>query len=181
MSKPKKKAKKPLKSKGSSPPSLGRLADRVGDFIRYWGFRRVHGQIWTHLYLSAEPMTGAELVRRLRVSKALVSPALKELQKHKLILVSPGVDARSKKYSAAPQVLDVIRGILKQRESPLLNQIYSEFQALKHHINEPGIPTDRWLQLETMIFSAKMALDLLVDVESFDELQKWVVPATENT
>lgn len=180
MSKAKKKTKKPLKSEGSRSPDLGRLAERVGDFIRYWGFRRIHGQIWTHLFLSQEPLTGTELVQRLRVSKALVSPALKELQKYKLILVSPGEDARSKKYTAAPQVLEVIRGILKQRESPLLNQIYSEFQTLKKHTNANGSPSDRWLQLETMIFSAKMALDLLVDVESFDELQKWVVPPTEN-
>jgi DNA-binding transcriptional regulator GbsR (MarR family) len=61
------------------------LSTFIGHFIRYWGFRNIHGQIWTIVYLSETPLSGAEIVKFLKVSKALVSPALKELEMEGLI------------------------------------------------------------------------------------------------
>lgn len=40
---------------------LRSLSDSVGDFIRHWGFRRIHGQIWTQVFLSKDSLSGAEL------------------------------------------------------------------------------------------------------------------------
>jgi DNA-binding transcriptional regulator GbsR (MarR family) len=164
------------KSNAKSSLPLRRLSKKVGDFIRYWGFRRIHGQIWTHLYLSPEPLTASQLVAQLRVSKALISPALKELQHFKLIQSAPGIDARSKKFSATPQVLQVIRGILQQREAPLLNQIQTDFLALKRDPSARALSSERLQELETMIFSAKMALELLVHLDSFEDLQQLIIP-----
>ena len=34
-----------------------RIGDAVGDFIEYWGFKRIHGRVWTLLALRSSPMT----------------------------------------------------------------------------------------------------------------------------
>jgi DNA-binding transcriptional regulator GbsR (MarR family) len=176
-----KNVKTPEKSNPKAPQSLRRLSKKIGDFIRYWGFRRIHGQIWTHLYLSPGPLTASQLVSQLRVSKALISPALKELKHFKLIQSTPGEDARSKKFSANPQVLEVIRGILKQREAPLLTEIYNDFQTFKNDPSSPQFSSQRLQELETMIFSAKMALELLVHLDSFEDLQKMIISEGNKT
>jgi len=46
-----------------------RLADSVGDFIRYWGFKEVHGRIWVHIYLSDNPITAKELTQKNLASR----------------------------------------------------------------------------------------------------------------
>jgi len=62
-----------------------RLADSVGDFIRYWGFKEVHGRIWVHIYLSDNPITAKELTKKLGVTKGLVSTALAELIAYQVV------------------------------------------------------------------------------------------------
>lgn len=105
------------------------LSAAIGDFIRYWGFRRIHGQIWTQVYLSLEPLSGAELTRRLKVSKALVSPALRELIKYKLIYVHDD-DGKTKHYAANPDVLAVIQHILAHRELKLMDRARLAYKKL---------------------------------------------------
>ena len=102
----------------------------VGDFIRYWGFRRIHGAIWTQLYVSSTPLSGTELARRLKVSKALVSPALSELEKHKLIRQSEAPNDKTILYEACDDVNAVIKHVLKTREKPLLSEIDRRFQSM---------------------------------------------------
>jgi hypothetical protein len=75
----------------------------------------------------------------------------------------------------------VIRGILKQRESPLLAEIYQDFQALKKDPAATALSSQRLQELETMIFSAKMALELLVHLDSFEDLQKMIIPESHLT
>ena len=110
--------------------NLIKLSQTIGDFIRYWGFRRIHGQIWTQIFLSQKALSGAELTRSLKVSKALVSPALKELLKHKLIF-EQRIDAKTKAYTANPDVLGVIRNVLVRREAQLIKKNTKKFSNSK--------------------------------------------------
>lgn len=55
------------------PPELEDLANEVGDFICYWGFKKIHGRLWTHIYLARVPLDAGQLMQRLKVSKALIS------------------------------------------------------------------------------------------------------------
>ena len=52
---------------------LNKLADEVGELVYNWGLKRVHGRIWTHLFLSNRPLDASDLVKRLDISKALIS------------------------------------------------------------------------------------------------------------
>jgi DNA-binding transcriptional regulator GbsR (MarR family) len=141
---------------------LNNLAESVGDFIRYWGFRRIHGQLWTQIYLSNQPLSGAELTKNLKVSKALVSPALEELIQHGLIK-SHKIDLKTKKYTAVVDVASVIKNILQKREQVLIKKAYKNCQAVKKKLStDKSINTDRLSSLEDMISTADGFLALIM-------------------
>jgi len=143
---------------------LKALAELVGEFIRYWGFRKIHGQLWAVVYLSKRPMSGVELVEFLGVSKALVSPALRELEDEGLLVQVESENAKTKRYAAVEDVEQVIRQVLKRRERPMMEKISSTFQDLKTNVSDPSALTpDRLVRLETMIQSAHLALTMLVE------------------
>ncbi len=83
---------------GWRPPSdrmthrVLQVCDTVGSFIAWWGFKAIHGRVWTLLALRGAPMSQAEIGRTLSVSRALVSGAVHELV--------PGRAARSEPFPA---------------------------------------------------------------------------------
>ena len=58
-----------------------RVADQIGAVMEFWGFKRVHGRVWSILYLSSEPLSAAEIRDRLGVSVGATSMALAELRR----------------------------------------------------------------------------------------------------
>ena len=151
---------------------LKSLANAVGDFIRYWGFRRVHGQLWTQIYLSKKPLSGSELVKGLGVSKALVSPALNELARFNLIR-SVKADGRTNKYSANPNTFEVIREVLRRRELKLIETAQDRHQQLRQSVDrvevaDALIDGDRLDRLGELISGAQLAVSSMVDVAGLD-------------
>lgn len=152
------------------------MANAVGDFIRYWGFRRIHGQLWTLIYLSKTPLSGAELTRQLAVSKALVSPALAELIEFKLITCDE-IDGRTKKYIANPDVFKVIRTILKDRERKLIKNAQETFELLdRATLKDNSLAEAQRLEnLGAMIRAAGFALDFIISNANDEELPQWAL------
>lgn len=156
-----------LNNSKQTDQALRLLAGHVGDFIRYWGFRRIHGEIWSLVYLSGTPLSGVEIVNKLKVSKALVSPALKELEDEGLIEKVPSENSKVKRYIAVEDVASVIKGVLNRREKPMLEKIAKAHQALsKSNLLGSGYREDRLEQIGAMIQTAQMGLGLLLE---FDE------------
>ena len=153
------------------------FSDAVGDFIRYWGFRRIHGQLWTQIYLSTVPLSGVQLMRKLGVSKALVSPGLSELVKLKLIFAEQA-DGRTKTYTANPDVFGVIRDVLKTREQHLINKAQKSFDELNDRIETEntnfGIEASRLKSLGEMIGAATIAIDLVIKSTDSDAATHWL-------
>lgn len=152
-----------------------KLADSVGEFIRYWGFRRIHGQIWTQIYLSRQPLSGADLVKSLDVSKALVSPALSELIDYKLIRQVEG-DGRTHRYVAEPQVFDVITKILQTRERVMIETAKANFDQLQKEVRAKAdgpIDTERLEKLGEMIQAADFAIQFVVGTAEEDSIGIW--------
>lgn len=143
---------------------LQHLADLVGDFIRYWGFRKIHGEIWTVVYLSNEPLSGADVVKLLKVSKALVSPALKELEHEGLILPAESENSKTKRYKAEENISKIIRGVLCRREKPMMNKILSSYLKLQAEVpSDAAINDVRFQKLGGLIQRAQLALLMLSD------------------
>lgn len=157
---------------------LNRLAEQIGGFIEYWGFKKVHGQIWTHLYLSPTPLSAQDLIARLRVSKALISLSMKDLLEYQLVIqTEDSLERKNKFYYANPDVFGVIRGVLESRETQMLQRASTEYQQLREMVSEPVAPPlkgpapeplvdrRRMNQLGEMIEGAQGALRQLIELQ----------------
>lgn len=142
--------------------NLQKLSLSIGDFIRYWGFRRVHGAIWTQLYLSKIPLSCTDLTGRLGLSKALISPALEELCQYKLISEAPAPNQKTKVYQASENINEVISHVLKTREAKILKQITKDFSTLTETENESeAIDDSRLKSMGEMIIAANLMLEIM--------------------
>lgn len=111
------------KNQSTFPPELQSLDQSIGEFMEYWGFKKIHGRVWLHLYLSEEPLDVSTLMSRLKVSKALMSFCMRELLDYKVILESGSAKHGTVLYIANPDLFSVIRNVLRSRERTLLAKI----------------------------------------------------------
>ena len=107
------------------------VANRAGAFIEWWGFKAIHGRVWTLLALHKGPMPQSLIAQTLGVSRALVSQAIAELLDFGL--VQPISNHRNAPYEATVDVWPTISDILRTREWMLLE---SARVALESAINE---------------------------------------------
>jgi hypothetical protein len=111
-------------------PELLELADLVGEFIQYWGFKKVQGRIWACLFLMDRPLNTRQLTQLLKISNSLVSISMTELLKYDVILEAGSGRNGVLLYRANPDAGAVIAGVLRQRERELLNRIHSSAARL---------------------------------------------------
>ena len=146
--------------------SLAPLAMAVGDFIAYWGFRAIHGQIWALMWLSKKPLNGIECAKSLGVSKALISNAFVELQAEGLIMPMESENARTKRFTVCPDVFSVIQGVLRRRELALLSRADGEVRYLDRQLAtdkelSDSLNFERLESLKQMVAAGNQALMLL--------------------
>jgi len=159
-------------SRARKESPLSPLSDEIGEFIAYWGFKRVHGRIWTHLVASRSPLDASALMKRLRISKALVSMSVSELLHYRVIQLAGKSERSTQLYRANPNFWKVILRVLKIREKELLLRIRSAHQmvarispskAKKHELDEENIAT-----LGELIGATSNALELFLKKMHFD-------------
>src|ERR1035437_5061829 len=145
------------------PPELEELAGEVGDFICYWGFKRIHGRLWTHIYLAKVPLDAGRLMQRLKVSKALISLSLNDLLKFDVILEAEKSARGTQTYVANPDVLDVILNVLRRRERKMLSKAETSHKMLsslsQENFRRANLHSDRIQALGRMIEQAQNALN----------------------
>jgi DNA-binding transcriptional regulator GbsR (MarR family) len=154
-----------IKATEQTQLALRRFTASVGDFIRYWGFRRIHGQIWAAVYISENGLSGTELAQLLGVSKALVSPALGELEEYGLIAQSGG-DRKTKLYVANEDVFSVIKEILEKREKVLIITAKKRLESLQVACKADAsaeVCSKKLADVAAMIQMAQTTLDLIID------------------
>jgi DNA-binding transcriptional regulator GbsR (MarR family) len=151
--------------------AINGLADRVGDFIQYWGFKKIHGRLWTHVYLSKEPLDAAELMRRLDISKSLASITINDLLKYQVILQKGKGPNDTFVYVANPDVRSVILDILRNRETQMLSQTAYEQSVLLQQLTGQRSQTVNAARLESlgrMIAEAQVALTAIIGLSEVD-------------
>lgn len=163
------------KNRNPTTPALRDLADSIGEFIQYWGFRKIHGQVWTLVYLSRDPLHATEIVQRLGVSKALVSLALRELAEFRLVEITSKPGRKVKTYVANPNVFAVICDVLRSRELVILHKVSSQRLLLQKTLtakeSEALINPARMHELDEMIQSAQTALAGILSLSALSELK----------
>lgn len=151
------------------------LCSLVGDFIQYWGFKKIHGQIWATIFLSKCPIDATTIVKRLRVSKALVSLAIKDLIKYEVIQVAGTGDRRRTLYQSHPDLIYVISNVLINRESKLLHKIKTKHDEVVQIISSSkenlDICPEKLVELEDMVTSAQDMLSCLLSAHFSDKVK----------
>jgi DNA-binding transcriptional regulator GbsR (MarR family) len=151
-------------------PELDDLSEQVGAFIQYWGFKRIHGKIWTHLFLSETPLDATTLVRRLKVSKALVSFSIRDLLEYEVIQEVARGRGRTIYYRTNPDVTSVILNVLRLRESKMLSQVMVSTKQLRatstENLAEMKVNAEKIKELESMIGGAQGFLTGLIHLGS---------------
>ncbi len=140
------------------------LADCVGQFIEYWGFKKIHGKIWTLLYLSQDPLSATELCKRLGVSKTLLSFSVAELLKYKVIEEDSRGPKRTVYYRANADVTSVILNVLRGRERVMLFEIEAAQSLVKRAPRgDFRIQASRMAEMQAMTVGARGALEALTE------------------
>jgi DNA-binding transcriptional regulator GbsR (MarR family) len=118
-------------SRKANNQQVDHLAELIGEFIQYWGFKKIHGRIWFMIFTSTKPLDAADLIERLQISKALVSISIRDLLQHEVILEAGYSSLGTRTYSANPDIHGVIAQVLKNREKIMLSKIKHALQDIK--------------------------------------------------
>ena len=155
--------------------------DAVGEFIEYWGFKGVYGRIWCLLALSRQPLTQAEIARRLEISRSLVSGAVGELVG--LGLIRATSDTRNAPYEAVIDVWPTIADVLRSREWMLIEAARVRLEAALEEaelLDAGRVPhpwrLDRLRFLLRMTEIAQQLLRILIALRkprSLQDLKSW--------
>lgn len=160
---------------------IRQVCEAVGQFIEYWGFKAIHGRIWTFLALRSEPVSQIEIAEFFGVSRSLVSGAVAELIEHGL--VRPVSDHRNAPYEAVIDFWPTISDVLRDREWMLVE---AARLALDGAIEEMELSNPRSanrFNLERMRLLLRMAelaqalLRLLIGIRvprKLEELGTWL-------
>lgn len=172
-------------NKGRTPSSGGdpthasavRACDAVGAFIESWGFRSIHGRVWTLLALTNAPLSQAEMAELLGVSRSLVHLAVSELGGFGLVRTVS--DRRNTPYVAVLDVWPVIIEVLRTREWMLIERARLALEALRIEVrgNPAAYNPDRIELLLAMCDLAQATLRALLTVRmpsNFDSFGRWM-------
>lgn len=147
------------------------MAEHIGSFIEYWGFKEVHGKVWTLIFLSPEPIDANYLKESLKLSKALISMTIKDLLHYRVILEVEKDKPGTQKYKINTDITNVILDVLRQRELKMLVEIQAAFQLLSSahsKKNLPQVDTLRLGELGVMVDTAKSILEAMTQGSKVD-------------
>ena len=138
------------------------VCDRAGAFIEWWGFKAIHGRVWTLLALHTGSMPQNIIAQKLGVSRALVSQAISELSEYGL--VQPVSSHRNSPYEATVDVWPTISDILRTREWMLLE---SARVALESAITEARLQKAAGHRVDFDVEQMKMLMRMTESAQAF--------------
>lgn len=156
------------------------VTNSIGEFIEYWGFKKIHGKIWALIFLAKEPVNAKYLMDGLGVSKALVSISIKDLVEYDVIKVSPE-KMSTIHYVSNPNLSEVITNVILSREAKILLKIKNSCELLEQKTGLDNgsikISEERVKKLKKMVSMANVALKTFTTIKqfSFKDLKKSLI------
>ena len=155
--------------------------DAAGSFIEYWGFKAVHGRVWTLIAISKSPLSQVDVADRLGISRSLVSQAIAELEGFGL--VRPIAENRKAPYVAVLDVWPTIADVLRKREWRMIERSRQALEAAAEEVElNPDGPYDleRLRLLLNMSDIALTLVGVLIGLRvpsSLERVSDWVTRA----
>lgn len=115
----------------ASLPELDFALEQMSELLHSWGFKRIHGKIWTLLALSTRSLDAADLIGSLSISKALVSISIRELLEVRAVLDVGRSERGTRLYQANTNLQEIAFHVLKSREAKSFEQIQSALQRVR--------------------------------------------------
>ncbi len=147
------------------------VCDRTGDFIEWWGFRAIHGRVWTLLAMLDRPMAQVDIAHVLGVSTALVNGAVRELEE--LGLVQRTTDHRQAPVVAVFDVWPVITHVLRGREWLLLEHLRLALDAARLELElraarsiDTPYSLERLLEIDHLTMLAQRILRVILELRT---------------
>ena len=72
-----------MKNSKPLPAEIYKLEEAVGNFMQYWGFKKIRGRMWVHLFAANQPLDSEELMKRLHI-QTVISDVLKKREAQNL-------------------------------------------------------------------------------------------------
>src|SRR4051794_30291576 len=94
----------------------GLAIETCGRIAQFWGFTRSMGRTFGLLYVVPEPLTQAEIQRRLRISAGNASMTLAALMRWRVVEKVSQRGDRSVRYRSETDFWKMISGVLNERE-----------------------------------------------------------------
>lgn len=166
-------------SKNQLPKSYLEVLQTVGFFIQYWGFKEVHGQVWACIFLADKPVDANHIIAQLKLSKAAISLAIKDLTHYSVIQELEKKEPSTRKYISNPNLVEVILNVLRQREKKMLSQIVAATKALsdldKNDLSKWSVSKEKTKALMSMSQGAQAILDQILIEDDVDMSQMFAL------
>ena len=94
--------------------------------MEFWGFKRVHGRVWTILFLAQDPLPSAEIRKRLSISVGAASMALAELRRWGAVREADS-RGRAVHYEPETNIWRLISRVMQDRERRILDESLETF------------------------------------------------------
>lgn len=152
------------------PVAVQDVVDGVGDFIEYWGFKKIHGKIWALIFLSETPVDAGYLIEKLGVSKALVSMSLKDLLAYNVI-IEQKQGRSTMHYVANEDIYSVIIDVIIKREAQMIAKIRGMVEIMDIMPEKKLAPFASKRRIKDLLVMSKMAdgvLKSLITLKTLD-------------
>jgi HTH-type transcriptional regulator, glycine betaine synthesis regulator len=146
-----------------------KVADQIGLIMEFWGFKRVHGRVWTTLFLAQGPLSAAEIRERLGVSVGATSMALGELRRWGAVHEARRPGARCTHYEPETNIWRLVARVLQDREKRLLEETLEVFASAIRELNAEGA-TGAARRVEKLAWLTRLARGMLDMLTSRGEL-----------
>jgi DNA-binding transcriptional regulator GbsR (MarR family) len=143
-------------------PVVYQACEAIGKVMELWGFKRIHGMVWTFIYLNPGPTSAQDVKAGLGISSGLASMTLGDLQHWDVVHRHSLPGERRDHYEAEINIWRPILKVLRERE---FYQMNATVEALREHqqaLAASGAPADLFAagKLEALIQLGDLALKL---------------------
>ncbi len=155
--------------------------EAIGQIIESWGFKKIMGTLWAFLYLCPEPASSKDICTNLKISPALASITLQDLQRWGVVTKISSIGKRMDYYIAEHDIWKMLRKVLREREKMAIEQVKNKLDiALKSLDKELNTRVDirsrrtsqfQKLRIEDLIKATQNAdqlMETFIDLGSLD-------------
>lgn len=149
--------------------------------MELWGFKRIMGRTWAMLYLSDEPLTAADLSRKLQISAGSVSMTMSELLKWGVAKKTWVPGDRRDFYQPETSIWKMVSRVFRERELSHVRdaiEAFQEAQRLLSHLQAAATDAKDEAGRRTLRFVSGRVKSLLTLSEAGQGLLELVLSGT---